>query len=96
MEQVTKEEKERLEKVRFEALSQIWAILPSIKSLEEKLEQLRETHSVYKEVYEKADHALAEFDGRLVVIPKGRHGKKPAKLNLEQIKRVAKKLGVTL
>lgn len=91
-----KAEKERLEKVRLEALSQMRVILPSIKSLEEELEQLRETHNVYKEVYEKADHALTEIDGRLVIIPKGKHGKKPPKLTMEQIKRVAKELGVRL
>jgi DNA repair exonuclease SbcCD ATPase subunit len=90
-----KEEKERLEKVRLEALNQIRTILPSIKSLEEELEQLRETHSVYKEVYEKADRTLAELDGRLKVIPKGKRGGHP-KLSLEQIERIAKKLGVRL
>lgn len=96
MEQVTKEEKAGLEKVRIEALSHMRIILPSIKSLEEELEKLYEEQRFYNEQYKEADYALAETDGRLRKIAQGKRGAKPVKLNLEQIKRVAKELGVKL
>ena len=89
-------EKERLEKVRLEALSHMRIILPSIKSLEKELEELYEKRRFYNEQYKEADHALAEADGRLRRIAQGKHGKKPVKLSLEQIKNVAKELGVKL
>lgn len=96
MEQVTKEEKERLEEVRLEALSHMRIILPSIKSLEKELEELYEKQRFYSGQYKEADYALAEADGRLKKIAQGRHGTKPVKLTLAQIKKVAKELGVKL
>lgn len=91
-----KAEKERLEKVRLEALSHMRIILPSIKSLEEELEKLYREQRFYSEQYKEADYALAETDGRLRRIAQGKRGGKPVKLTLTQIKKVAKELGVKI
>lgn len=91
-----KDEKERLEKVRLDALSQMRVTLPSIKSLENELEELYEEQRFYTEQYKEADRALAENDGRLRKIAAGKCEKKPPKLTLTQIKKIAKELGVKL
>ena len=91
-----KDEKEKLEKVRIESLNHIRAILPSIKSVEEELRKLQKEHKDYKEQYENVDRALAEIDGRLSMVPIGTRARKPMKLTLDQIKNIAKKLGVKL
>ena len=89
-------EKVQFEGVRIRALNHLTRLLPIIKSLEEELEELKDEYKDYKEQYENADHALAEFDGRLKRIPTGIRGRKPVKLSLDQIKSIADKLGLRI
>ena len=59
-----------------------------------RIQLKRKEYKDYKEQYEKADYALAQVDGRLEKVNIGRRGKKAIELNLDQIKNIAKKLGV--
>ena len=93
---MNEEEKRKLEGNRLRSLNHIRNILPSIKALEEELKELQREYKDYKEWYEEIDRALAENDGRLVRVPIGRRGKKVKDLTMEQIKSVAKKLGVKI
>ena len=90
------DEKETLEQVRLRSLNHVRNILPSIKALEEELGELKKEYKDYKEQYEKADYALAQIDGRLEKVSIGKCGKKVVELTLDQVKNVAKKLGVKL
>jgi hypothetical protein len=91
-----KDKKIELEKARLHALNHARNILPSIKSLEEELGELKRKYKDYKEQYEKADYALAQTDERLEKVNIGRRGKKVMELSLDQIKSIAEKLGVRL
>ena len=84
------------EEIRVRSLNHIRRLLPTIKALEEELSDLQEEYKDYKAQYEKADRELAENDGRLVKVPIGRKGSKVKELTIEQIKNVAKKLGVKI
>lgn len=92
---MNEEEKGILEETRIHSLNHIRNILPSIKALEAELEELKEEYKDYKEQYEKADHALAQIDGRLERVIIGRRGKS-VNLTLAQIKNIAEKLGLKL
>jgi antitoxin component HigA of HigAB toxin-antitoxin module len=89
------EEKRILEETRLYSLNHIRNLLPSIKALEEELSELKEEYKGYKMQYEKADHDLAEEDGRLMKVAMGKSGK-AKKLTMEQVKNVAKQLGIKL
>lgn len=89
-------EREKFEKVRLQSLNRIRGILPYIKALEEELSELREEYKDYKRQYEEADRELAENDGRLMRVPIGRRKNKTNDLTIEQIKNIAKQLGVKI
>ena len=88
--------KEDLEEIRLNALNHIRRILPSIKSLEMELEELREEYKGYKEQYKDADYALAENDGRLEKVTTGKSMRRAKPLTLDQVKNVARELGIKL
>lgn len=89
-------ERSHFEETRVRSLNHIRRLLPIIKALKEELSELQEEYKDYKVQYENADKELAENDGRLVRIPTGRKGKGTKNLTVEQIKSVARKLGVKL
>lgn len=89
-------ERTHFEEIRVRSLNYIRRLLPTIESLEGELNELREEYKDYKARYEEADKELAENDGRLVRVPTGRKGNKVKNLTIEQIKSVAKKLGVKI
>lgn len=93
---MNEEEKRILEETRLRSLNYIRNVLPSIKAIEAELEELKEGYKDYKEQYEKADRALAQIDGRLKKVNIGKCGKEFKPLTMEQIKKIAKKLGVKL
>ena len=90
------EEKLHLEEIRTRSLNHLRNLLPSIKALEEELGELKGEYKDYKAKYEEADYALAQIDGRLEKVNIGRRGKKPVGLSLDQVKSIAKKLGIKL
>jgi|LGOV01.1.fsa_nt_gb hypothetical protein len=90
------EEKLHFEEIRTRSLNHLRGLLPAIKALEEELGELKGEYKDYKGQYEEADYALAQIDGRLEKVNIGRHGKRPVQLSLDQIKNIAKKLGIKL
>jgi hypothetical protein len=90
------EEKLHFEEIRTRSLNHLRCLLPAIKALEEELGELKGEYKDYKVQYEGADYALAQIDGRLEKVNVDRSGKKAVQLSLEQVKNIAKELGIKL
>jgi len=88
---------ENLRRIRVNSLRKMSDIKPIIEELEQDLKELRGEYTQLDSDYKDADYKLAQLDGRMEVVTKGRSARaKLPKLTIDQIKNVARQLGIRL
>jgi len=91
-----KQKREELNKEKLHCLTQLRNLRFLIEPLEDELRELYEERRYYSEKFKRVDYALAEIDGRLKKIAAGRRTRKEVKLSIDQIRKIAEKLGVKI
>ena len=98
------ENAEMLRRIRVNNLCKMGNIRPIIKDMEQDIKDLEQDLKILKKEYDrledeykKADYKLALLDGRMEVVIEGRRTRaKLPRLTIDQIKSVARQLGIRL